>query len=451
MTDVLTEIKSEIAKIAQVVQEHKGDTATIDRDDLAKQVEELVAKQVAAQQAKADAARPTRRGEIIGPVGFEAVSAGVVESGVFAGKSVDDLIFTRWLLEEARAKGGKDVRVKAPSKALEDAISKALTATGTGTGDELVPTGMQAQLWSDMFLASKVRSLIPSIAMPTDPFDIPLGWGSVTWRKGTQNTAAATSDPATAKSTLTSTEQVAEVNWAYDLDEDSIIAVLPTLRAELTRDGAEQMDKFILNADSTDAATGNINLDDANPPDDSYYLSGGQDGIRHLYLVDNTAQSTDINAVLTDALLRAGIARLGRYAADVSRLAMVTDAKTYVNNMLGLTNVVTVDKFGAAATVLTGELAKYSGIPVIISASMAEAEDDGKLSVTAANNDEGQIAIFHRDMWRVGLKRDLLIELDRNIQKRQFIMVVSFRIAVAARGTRSSAVHTAGIHGIVRN
>lgn len=451
MTDVLTEIKSEIAKIAQVVQEHKGDTATIDRDDLAKQVEQLVAKQVAAQQAKADAARPTRRGEIIGPVGFEAVSAGVVESGVFAGKSVDDLIFTRWLLEEARAKGGKDVRVKAPSKALEDAISKALTATGSGTGDELVPTGMQAQLWSDMFLASKVRSLIPSIAMPTDPFDIPLGWGSVTWRKGTQNTAASTSDPATAKSTLTSTEQVAEVNWAYDLDEDSIIAVLPTLRAELTRDGAEQMDKFILNADSTDAATGNINLDDANPPDDSYYLSGGQDGIRHLYLVDNTAQSTDINAVLTDALLRAGIARLGRYAADVSRLAMVTDAKTYVNNMLGLTNVVTVDKFGAAATVLTGELAKYSGIPVIISASMAEAEDDGKLSTTAANNDEGQIAIFHRDMWRVGLKRDLLIELDRNIQKRQFIMVVSFRIAVAARGTRSSAVHTAGIHGIVRN
>ena len=240
------------------------------------------------------------------------------------------------------------------------------------------------------------------------------------------------------------------MNWAYDFDEDAVLAVLPTLRSELTRDGAEQMDKFLLNADSTDAATGNINLDDANPADDSYYLSNGQDGIRHLYLVDNTAQSTDVNTTLTDALLRAGIGRLGKYAADVDRLAMVTDAETYVNGMLGLTNVVTVDKFGPQATVLTGQLAAYSGIPIVVSGAMAEAEDDGKLSTTAASNDEGQIAIYHRDMWRVGFKRDLMIEIDRNIQKRQFVMVVSFRIAAAARGTRSSAVHTAGVHGIVR-
>jgi hypothetical protein len=54
-------------------------------------------------------------------------------------------------------------------------------------------------------------------------------------------------------------------------------------------------------------------------------------------------------------------------------------------------------------------------------------------------------------MWKVAFKRQLTIEVDRNIQKRQFIMVVSFRIAVAARGTRSTEKHTAGVHGIVRN
>lgn len=460
--NVLEEIKGEIAQLAQVVKDHQTDRATIDTEHLAQTVLALVDKQVAARADEAERNRPIRRGEIIGPdngqvyvpghgivPGFGVPSKGIIESGKFAGYSADDLLFTRWLLRkfDALDKG----RAKPPSKDLEEAVAKALTATGVGTGDEYVPTGMQAQLWQDMFLASKIRATIPAIPMPTDPFDIPLGWGAVTWRKGTQNTATTVSDPATAKSTLTSTEQVCEVNWAYDLDEDAVVAVLPTLRAELARDGAEQMDKFILNADSTDAATGNINLDDANPADDSYHLGNGQDGIRHLYLVDNTAQSADINAVLTDALLRAGIARLGKYAADVSRLVMVTDAETYVNNVLGLTNVATVDKYGPAATVLTGELAKYSGIPIIVSGAMAEAEDDGKVSTTAANNDEGQIALFHRDMWRVGFRRELLIEVDRNIQKRQFIMVVSFRIALAARGTRSSAIHTAGVHGIVRN
>ena len=69
---------------------------------------------------------------------------------------------------------------------------------------------------------------------------------------------------------------------------------------------------------------------------------------------DSTDDAT-ARAVI-DLALRAGIARLGKYAGDVSRLVMVTDPKTYVNNMLGLTNVATLDKFGPAATVLTAEV-----------------------------------------------------------------------------------------------
>lgn len=444
-------IQQEVAELAKTVKAHSGKNSdgTLDMEALANTVKGLVDKQVAENLAEAKRNAPVRRGELIGPPGFGVPFGGIVTDGKFAGQSVDDVIFTNWLLQ--RAASLQPDKVRPPSKDLSDIVGKALTATGAGTGDEYVPSGMAAQLWQDMFLSSKVVNTIGVIPMPTDPFTIPLGWGTVTWRKGTQNTATTASDPATASSIMTATEQVAEVNWAYDLDEDSIIAVLPTLRTELARDAAEQMDRFALNADATDANTGNINLDDANPDNDNYYLSAGQDGIRHLYLVDNTAQSTDINAVLDDTKLRAGIARLGKYGADVSRLVMVTDAKTYVNNMLGLTNVATLDKYGPQATVMTGELAKYGGIPVIVSGAMLEAEDDGKLSTTAGNNDEGQIAIFHRDMWRVGFRRQMLIELDRSIQKRQFVMVVSFRIALAARGTRSTATHTAGIHGIVRN
>jgi len=450
-------IASEMAKVTELVQNHKSDKASLDTDALAEVVKGLVDTQVAAELAKSAADKPVRKGEIIGPAGFESVSKGVAVSGKYAGKSIEDLEFVYWMLEKGRAVYPQSV--KPASKDLLDTLSKAgvlnintkaLTATGSGTGDEFVPTGMSSALWTDMFLAAKVVPTIGITPMPTDPFDMPFGWGALTWRKGTQNTATTVTDPATGKSTFTATEQVAEINWAYDLDEDSIIAVLPTLRAEIARDAAEQMDRFALNADSTNAGTGNINLNDADPADDSYYLSLGQDGIRHLYLVDNTGQSTDANTTLTDAIVRAAIGRLGKYAIDVSRLAMVTDAKTYVNGMLGLTNVVTIDKFGPQATVLTGQLASYSGIPVIPSGALLQAGDDGFQVASGASNDEGQIAIFHRDMWRVGFRRQLLIELDRNIQKRQFVLVVSFRQAMAARGTRSTAVHTAAVHGIVR-
>jgi hypothetical protein len=247
---------------------------------------------------------------------------------------------------------------------------------------------------------------------------------------------------------MTATEQVLEYNFSYSLDEDSVVAVMPSLRAQIARDGAEQIDRFVMNADATNAATGNINLDDADPDDDSYYLTAGQDGLRHQIIVDNTAQATDINTTLTDALLRAGIGTLGKYATDLNRLVLFCNPKTYVLSMLGLTNVVTYDKFGPLATVATGQLANYSGIPVIPTSSIALAEDDGKVSTTANNNDEGTIVVAHRDMWKVGFRRNLMLEMYRDIQKRSVILVASFRIAVAARGTRSTNTHTSGVFGI---
>lgn len=446
--EVMKGIQEEIAKLAAVVQNHKGDTATLDIDALAMAVTAQVDKQVAARLADAERNRPIRRGEVYGPPGFERLSPGIVTGGKFSGKSVDDLIFAKWLLEKAYQIKPDSVRL--PSKDLNDAIAKALDATTAGAGDEYVPTGMAAELWNDMFLASKVVGTIGTVPMPTDPWDMPLGWGALTWRKGTPNTATTAQNPATAKSTMTATEILAEVNWAYDLDEDSIVAVLPTLRQEVGRSGAEAADAFVINADATDANTGNINSDDANPDDDSYYLSNGQDGLRHVFLVDNTAQDTNVANTLADTDMRTGLAKLGAYGADVSRLVLVADAVTYIKSLMGLTNVATVDKFGPNATVLTGQLAAYSGIPIVVSSSVARTDADGKYTTTspASNDTKGTIIAFHRDMWRVGFRRQLLIEMDKLIQKRQLIMVVSFRMAVAARGTRNAITHTTGWHNI---
>jgi HK97 family phage major capsid protein len=335
----------------------------------------------------------------------------------------------------------------APSDDLRAAI-KALDSTTGGAGDELVNTGMAAQLWNDIFLASRVVSTMMRIPMPTNPFDIPLGLGAVTWRKGSENTAVTASNPATAKSTLTATELVAEQNWSYTLDEDAIVALAPEIRRRLAQSGAEIIDAFALNADATDAATGNINLDDADPDADMYYLSSGQDGIRHQWLVDNTAMANNAGGdALVDGDLTAALADMGKYAADPSQLVLVCDVATYLAGFLALTNTTTVDKFGPQATVLTGQLASYRGIPIIVSASHPPTKSDGKADATS--NTLGSISIFNRNMWYAGFRRDLLIEVDRDIQKRQYVMVTSLRQAVAAHGTRSTNTHTAGIYNIL--
>ena len=441
MSEALDSIKKEIAQLSDAVKSAGSDKATLDYDKLAGAVADLLAKQQASQADN----KPQRRGEVIEPIGGSVKDA-KVDGGKFDGMKATDLIFVNWLMDKA---SGKGANVQPRSKHFTDAVQKALTATGAGTGDEYVPTGMASELWNDMFLDSRVASQFSVVSMPTDPFDYPIGWGDVTWRKGTQNTATTVSDPATAKGTLTSTEQICEIDFSYDLDEDSIVAILPTLKQLIGRNGAESIDRFVMNADSETAGTGNVNTDDAAAAASDYFLSNGQNGLRRQFIVDNVAQKSSMGAAITDAGMRAGLALLGKYAGDINRLVWFADPATYVT-MLGLTYVVTVDKFGPQATVLSGQLSNYGGIPVVVTPSIVRTDTDGKYTTTSpsTNDTKGTIVLAHRDMWRVGYRRSLLVEFDRFIQTRKLVLVASYRIAVGARGTRSTAVHTAGIYNI---
>jgi HK97 family phage major capsid protein len=462
MSEQMDRVLKQMAELTDQVKANQKQDLNWERvqKEFGKQLDALVAAQVAEAMQKQPAFRMPGA-----PVGADGVLSGNrygrmakswtrdgthKEAGI-AYRPVDLLIAQKLLDGQYKnyspSMGGG--AAAAPSDDLVAAI-KALTSTGSATGDELVPTGMASQLWDDFFLASRIAANITRINMPTNPFDIPLGLGSVTWRKGTENTATTASDPATAKSTLTATELVTEQNWSYTLDEDAAVAMAPAIRMRLAQSGAEIIDSFALNADATNAGTGNINLDDADPDDASYYLSAGQDGIRHAYLVDNTAMGNSAGGdALAELDITSLLAEMGKYAVNPDRLLMIVDPSTYLNGLLKLTNVTTVDKFGPTATILTGQLAAIFGIPIIVSASASKTEADGKVSTTAGNNTLGQLSIVHRDMWYAGFRRDLLIETDRDVQKRSYIMVTSLRMAVAAHGTRSAQTHTGGVYNIL--
>lgn len=468
MSDKLDAVLQQMAELTETVKEHhkNNDLAILDREKLNELFGEQIDARVEQQVKEAMDKQPVRRvpGETVGPDG-EAVDlkgnryAGLVKDfrnrgygyfGLDKLRPVDlwlakRIMDTQVLKSHARIPG----EAHEPSDDLKTAL-KALTSTGSATGDELVPTELASQLWQDFFLASRIVATMPRITMPTNPFDVPLGLGDVTWRKGTENTATTASDPATAKSTLTATELITEQNWSYTLDEDAVIAMAPAIRERLAISGAEVIDAFALNADSTNAATGNINLDDADPSDDAYYLSAGQDGLRHLWLADNTSQNVNAGGdALADADIRSALSLMGKYGVNPDQTVMIAEITTYLFGLLNLDATITVDKFGSDAVVKTGQLAAYRGVPIIISASAPLAEADGKVSTTSGNNTLGQLTIYNRMMWYAGFMRELLIEMDRDIQKRQYIMVTSLREAVAAHGTRSSATHVAGIRNIL--
>jgi len=467
MDDVLQSVQ----ELTTYLRENKGE-ATVDWERVKVlfegEIREMVQIQVTEQMAK----QPVR-GTPVGPyVAGRADVQGLLKNNRYArnvrhmlvdGYARDggqiikpvDLCLAQVMLDaQMRAKmlghrADGDEHAANPSDDLTRAI-KALTSTGTGTGDEVVPEDLAATLWEDVHLASQISGLMVNVPMPTDPFNVPLGLGDPTWRKGTETISTTVSNLSTAKSTLTSTEQVTEQTWSYTLTEDAAIAMAPAMRAALARSGAEQIDYFAINADATSAATGNINSDDAAPADDASFLSDGQDGLRHQWLVDNTNMSINAGGdALADADILNVMSAMGKYAVDPNRCSIVTDIWTYLKNFLDLDNVIGIDKFGPNTPIISGQLAAYRGFPIVISASHGKAEADGKISATAASNTLGSATFWNRDMWYMGFRRQVLVEADRDIRRRMYILVTSFREAVGAHGTRSSNTHTGGIRNIL--
>ena len=119
------------------------------------------------------------------------------------------------------------------------------------------------------------------------------------------------------------------------------------------------------------------------------------------------------------------------------------DGNTYIRS-LGVANFRTLDKLGPEATLLRGQLGSVEGIPVIVSEQMALADADGKVTDAGNTANTGRVLIVNRSQWRVGFRREMLIETTRDIQKRQNIMVISMRLAFMERsGSRTTATHTA--------
>lgn len=323
---------------------------------------------------------------------------------------------------------------------------KALDSSTAAAGDELVPTFEAAELWMDVNLDTLVLPLLPQITMPTNPFDIPRQLGDSNWYPSSENIQAITTDPATGKTTLTAYGLKTGVPFSDELEEDAVIALVPEIRRSLVRNAAEVIDDVLLNGDTT--ATNGINSDGATitsaTAGKAQWLLGF-DGLIHLPLVDNTAQRNDLNGAVTADAYNAILAKLGKYgvARRPGEVVYIADVNTAIRS-LSIAELETVDTAGARATMSTGEILNVYGKPLIQSEQMLVADTDGKVTDAGNATSTGRILVLNTSQWRVGFRRNITVETDREAGKGQTTMYVSFRIALMERsGTRSTATHTA--------
>lgn len=295
-------------------------------------------------------------------------------------------------------------------------------STQASYGDEWVPDLWSAELWRAARLNNSILPLFQSIDMPSNPYELPIEGTDPTVSYVGETTdeadllisgsgaAIPDSKIGSGKAQLSAKKLALRVGFSSELVEDSIVPVLSMYREQAMRAMMDAIDNVLLNGDTTNEATGNINLDDADPTDTNKYLAFN--GLRHLWIVTTTANGVNAAGAPTLALIRqARFTMAGKFSVNPSNLAMICDASTYAK-LLSLDEVITVDKFGPQATVLNGQLASIDGMPIIVSAEAGLTEADGKISTTAGNNTKGQITIAYRPGWYVGYKRRIAASMD---------------------------------------
>lgn len=345
------------------------------------------------------------------------------------------------------AADGKFQRLMDPKRAAMDTAE-------SGFGSQLIGAQYISDLWAaarnNDTLVGRIREIpmsAPTVYVPVDGALPEMLY--VSESTSDSATAYAGVNTGSNRATLSAAKFTIQSLWSGELNEDSIIAFTPFLRDRMNMSAALHLGSAYYNGDTTNAATGNINLDDADPTDTKHYLAWN--GIRKYWLITDTAKAKDMAAALalielqkargklngTDDDLNAAVGNIN-WGTDASKLLMVCDYDTF----LALSNfdeVVTVDKYGPNAVIQSGELGRIYGIPIIAPGYATKTEADGKASTTEASNTKGQITILNPDGWLGGVRRDVQLYFDRVQRTDQFLFELYTRRAFTRFGSNVAA------------
>jgi len=302
-------------------------------------------------------------------------------------------------------------------------LRKAVNVATTTQGGNWVPVELSADVIDRFRLALKVGALFKRIQMPTNPYDVPVVSADATPYLVSESTSDSASKftastPATRKLRLSAQKLVTRTVFSEEATEDMVTPVLPWLKDSLAISMARGFENGLLNGDISSV----VHMDaDSNTSTD---VRKAYDGLRRT--AKTSATVTNLNT-LNIANMRAVRASLGKYGVDPKQLCWIVSPKTY-QKLLGFAEVLTMEKYGSAATIVTGELAKIDGIPIIVSEFIREDLNAVGYYDSTVTNLTVAVLVWTPGFW-IGDRRLMTLKTFEDIQVDQTILVTTMRAA----------------------
>ena len=131
------------------------------------------------------------------------------------------------------------------------------------------------------------------------------------------------------------------------------------------------------------------------------------------------------NAVISDAGLRSMRSAMKKFGVNPSELCWFVDPVA-LQQMMALSSVATLEKYGPSATVVTGELARYQGIPIVSSEFMrSDLNASGVYDGTTMTRTG--ILLVNMRRWWVGTRRPIRVKIQEDLPGQDRWLLASYQ------------------------
>ena len=325
------------------------------------------------------------------------------------------------------------------TKFYKEELSFQMKAFGIASGTdgyEWIPT-MVADSYIDEFnLERKISGLFMEVKMPSNPYKWPvLTNGAIARKTGVATPINKQIFKTNNTIQFDAIKLASRYELPEELSEDSAPDVIKAIRQELMEGQEKALEIAIIEGDTDntlhhfsqlpDVACGTTIASIINETPETAF-----DGLRSRAMAAHAAvaNSSAVNAggsSVSETELGACRGKMGKFGVDPSQLALICGPKVY-NQMIQLDDVRTIEQYGGQATILSGELAKYEGMPVLVSEYCREDLAATGKNTVGGPNTFGSVIMVNRKRWFVGLRRAIQVKVENNKTEYDVLDLVSF-------------------------
>lgn len=212
--------------------------------------------------------------------------------------------------------------------------------------------------------------------------------------------------------TITQKPLILQVDISKRFINYSIDDLMTYVTGEMARSIDVDTEFAILNADSTDESTGNINCVDAKP---STTFADGEDDLSlqfdtsiRKYMLDNSL-TVDVWTLEWTHFI-AVRQKLGKYAIMLNDLMLLMDSICY-HKALTLDEFKKANENGRSSTIFEGAISNIAWVDLFLPESFPATTSDGTVSATAANNTKGWFIYLYKPAIQYWFGQDMEIEV----------------------------------------